>query len=525
MSYLRKNLIQVAISLIFILIVTGALLSYYNRIIMSKSLTIKAQSDLTIQTVERIFENIQLMDISARGYALIREPQYLFHSIDDALNYNKVTYRQLDSLFALQGIDTMQRIPKVKASLDEYTQWYVKMVRHLQNDEMDAYLAILEKDYGKNFFQEYTPFMDQINEIENKVVVNAQEEYEAAVNRNSIVQFLLVLLGLPTLILIYYRLRKDSKERATLFQKLQENNRRYLFNEGNEDEVSAEDGKRVLDNSIRSLEKAANFVNQISEGNYEVQWEGLNATNASVNQQNLAGRLVFMRDEMKRVKEEDRKRIWTTEGLSKFSEIVRKYQNNLDDLTYHALTFLVKYTGSQQGSLFIPDNTDESSLRLAACYAFDRKKHLNKSVTIGDGLLGQTFLEGRTVQLTKIPTNYISITSGLGDAAPSCLVIVPFKHNDTIQAVMELATFHAYEPYQLAFLEKAGEFVASAITTAQTNERTKTLIEQMTSQTEQLRAQEEELRQNLEELEATQEEMRRKENELERKLQAMQVSS
>ncbi|HYG00828.1 MAG TPA: hypothetical protein VD927_00220, partial [Chryseosolibacter sp.] len=73
MNYIRKNLIKVAISLIFILIVTGALLSYYNRIIMSKSLTIKAQSDLTTKTVERIFENIQLMDISARGYALIRQ--------------------------------------------------------------------------------------------------------------------------------------------------------------------------------------------------------------------------------------------------------------------------------------------------------------------------------------------------------------------------------------------------------------------------------------------------------------------
>ncbi|HYG03063.1 MAG TPA: GAF domain-containing protein, partial [Chryseosolibacter sp.] len=499
--------------------------SYYNRIIMSKSLTIKAQSDLTTKTVERIFENIQLMDISARGYALIRQPQYLFHSIDNALNYNAVTYRQLDSLFAIQGIDTMQSIPKVKASLDAYTQWYVKMVTHLKNEEMDAYLSILEKDYGKHFWQEYTPFMDQINAFEAKVVADAQAEYQAAVNRNSVVQFLLVLLGLPTLILIYFRLNKDSKERASLFSKLQENNRRYLFNEGRDAIASADDERQILDNSIRSLEKAANFVNQISEGNYEVQWDGLNAANASVNQQNLAGRLVFMRDEMKRVKEEDRKRIWTTEGLSRFSEIVRTHQGNLDDLTYQALTFLVKYTGSQQGSLFIPDNTDETSLKLAACYAFDRKKHLNKKVTIGDGLLGQTFLEGNTTMLTKLPSGYISITSGLGDAPPSCLIIVPFKHNDAIQAVMEMATFHAYEPYQIAFLEKAGEFVASAITTAQSNERTKTLIDQMTSQTEQLRAQEEELRQNLEELEATQEEMRRKETELERKLQAMQVSA
>lgn len=522
MQYIRKNIIKFAITLIFVLIVIGAGLSYYNRQIMNKSLLLKAQSEETSRTVNRVFENVQFMDISGRGYALIREPQYLFHSVKNAYDYNAVTFRRLDSLFAIQGIDTMKSIPKIKASLTGYTDIYAQMVGRLQENDLEGYLALLEKDYGKQFFQEYTPFMDQVNAFEAQVVANAQEEYAAALTRNTVVQFLLVLLGLPTLLLIFYRLDKDAKERMALFKNLEDNNKRYLFNEGTIAETGT-DGKQILDNSIRSLEKAANFVNQISEGNYEVKWEGLTEENANLNQQNLAGRLVFMRDEMKRVKEEDQKRIWATEGLSKFSEIVRKYQHNLDDLTYHALTFLVKYTRSQQGSLFIMDPQDEQSLKLVACYAFERRKHLQKKVTIGEGLLGQTFLEGKTVLMTNLPKGYISITSGLGDAPPSCLVIVPFRHNETIQAIAEFATFTPYEPYQVAFLEKAGEFVASAITTAQNNERTKSLIDQMTSQTEQLRAQEEELRQNLEELEATQEEMRRKEVELERKLSMQQV--
>lgn len=523
MSYIRKNLIKVAIALVFVLIVIGAVLSYYNRQIMSLALVKKSQSEATTQALERIFENIQFMDISGRGYALIRQPQYLFHSVEDARRYNAVTYRMLDSLFAIQGIDTMQSFGKVKSSLNTYTDWYAQMVGHLENDNLQGYLDILEKDYGKLFFQEYTPFMDQVNAFEAKVVAEAQKDYEAAVNRNMVVQFLLVILGLPTLILIFYRLNKDASERLALFRKLDENNQKYLFNEGIDTGVDR-DGKIILDNSIRSLEKAAHFVNQISGGNYDVSWEGLNERNMALNEGNLAGRLLFMRDEMKKVKEEDRKRIWATEGLSKFSEVVRQYQNNLDDLTYQALTFLVKYTNSQQGSLFILDPQDESSLKLSACYAFERKKHLNKNITIGDGLVGQTYLEGRTVMLKEVPKGYISITSGLGDAPPTCLVIVPFKHNESVQAIIEMASFAVYEPYQLMFLEKAGEFVASAITTAQSNERTKSLIDQMTSQTEQLRAQEEELRQNLEELEATQEEMRRKEMELERKLSLHQAT-
>ena len=203
--------------------------------------------------------------------------------------------------------------------------------------------------------------------------------------------------------------------------------------------------------------------------------------------------------------------MWTTQGLSEFSEIIRKHQTSLEELSFNALTFLVKYTSSQQGSLFLlQDDVENPHLKLISCYAFDRRKFVEKTVNIGEGLLGQTFLEGQTLLLKKVPKGYVSITSGLGQATPTCVVIVPMKHNDQVVALIELATFVEYLPYQVAFLEKAGEFVASAIATAQQSEKNRVVMDQMQSQTAQLRAQEEELRQNLEELEATQEAMRRK---------------
>jgi CHASE3 domain sensor protein len=519
MNYLKKNLIKIAIAIVFVLILIGASLSYYNHYVMSRSMQTLAQTELTIKTVDRVFENIRTMDIAGRGYALIRTPQYLFHTPKMAAEFNALTYRSLDSLFAVQGLDTMKTFHSVKKALDNYTDIYSQMIEHLHKGQTEEYLAMLEKDYGKTFFQNYQPFNAQINAYEQGLADNARAEYRAAVNRNTIIQFLLLIVGLPTLVLLFYKLKKDERERRSLFYKLEENNRKYLFNENQE--IDRLEGEHILDNSIRSLQKAANFVNQISEGNYNVQWEGLTPENAKLNHENLAGRLMIMRDEMKKVKEEDAKRIWTTEGLSKFSEIVRKYQNNLEDLTFQALTYLVKYTASQQGSLFIVDPEDETSLKLAACYAFERKKHLQKSVGIGEGLVGQTFLEAQTVLMKDLPAGYISITSGLGDAPPSCVLIVPFKHNETVQAIAEFASFKEYPEHVVAFLEKSGEFVASAITAAQSGERTKAMIAQMTQQTEQLRAQEEELRQNLEELEATQEEMRRKEVELEKKLQTI----
>ena len=85
---------------------------------------------------------------------------------------------------------------------------------------------------------------------------------------------------------------------------------------------------------------------------------------------------MYMRDEMMKVKVEDASRLWSTEGLSELSQIIRQHQNSLDDLTAKALTFLIRYTKSQQGSVFVlmHNEEDQPYLDLKACYAFDRKK-------------------------------------------------------------------------------------------------------------------------------------------------------
>jgi hypothetical protein len=202
--------------------------------------------------------------------------------------------------------------------------------------------------------------------------------------------------------------------------------------------------------------------------------------------------------------------------LTQFSQLVRNHQTNLTQLAEESTKFLSKYMNAQQGSLFVlnDDNDNSHFLELAACYAFDRKKFITKRIEIGDGMIGQTYLEGQSVMVKQIPDNYVSITSGLGYANPSCLCIIPLKYNSKTEALLELASFHFFEPHQLDFLEKAGGFIASAIIGAKVSTKMKNLLDQSQSQSEEMRAQEEEMRQNMEELQATQEEMERKGREL-----------
>ena len=222
--------------------------------------------------------------------------------------------------------------------------------------------------------------------------------------------------------------------------------------------------------------------------------------------------------------EEDRRR-WASEGITQLSDIMRS-QTQQDEEERHdrIIAQLVNYLESNQGALYIIDReTEDVTISMVACYAYARKKHVNKRIDPGEGLIGQAYLEKAIVHLTEIPANYLAITSGLGHATPRSLVIVPLLINDTVEGILEIATFRDIEEHHITFLEKAGESLASFIQMDRINARTKYLLTEAQQQTEEMRAQEEEMRQNMEELAATQEEMHRKEQAYERRIQDLEA--
>ena len=74
---------------------------------------------------------------------------------------------------------------------------------------------------------------------------------------------------------------------------------------------------------------------------------------------------------------------------------------------------------AQQGGVFLlQEEEDDQYLELVACYAFDKKKFVEKRIDIGEGMIGQAFMERNTVVLKEVPKGYTHITSGLGEATP-----------------------------------------------------------------------------------------------------------
>jgi len=299
-----------------------------------------------------------------------------------------------------------------------------------------------------------------------------------------------------------------------LFHQLEHQNRSLIFNSNKVSDIQNED--RVIEDIMTNLNKAAAFIKGITKGNYDVDWEGFNTADAELNKHNISGELLFMREEMKKKQQEGVRQQWVSDGLNKISEIIRDHQTNFEALSEKTVAFIVKYLSAQQGGLFVlnDDNEEDRHIALQSCYAFDKKKFVTKRIEIGEGILGQIFLEGEPVYLTTVPKDYVKITSGLGESTPTCLTIYPMKHNESVVALIEIASFGQYDQYALDFLANACKSIAASVVAIQSSAKTKMLLEKSQQQTEEMRAQEEEMRQNMEELEATQEEMKRRELDL-----------
>lgn len=516
--------------ILIILFIVNASIIFYNGNVIDQ--VVNRSSEIIRPSKEAINDFILLV---TRSKMLVTNWVYLQTNTDDkeALNdLHEFEYPQLKE--EINKLKVAWEVDSQKVLIDSAFAEFEKLLKLEQEIVMtqlvsfenyeDPLTKLLAEDAIESQVIPLTASviekLTQVAEIQQKVTEESDADLKNAAdqlrNITIVLGVIIVVLGLLSAFFMARSITRPINYMKDLVVKLgrgelvDASGRRF-----NNDEIG--EMATAMDSLIHGLRSTTFFAENIGKGKYDSEFKPLSDHDV------LGNALLEMRSNLARVAEEDKKRNWSTEGLAKFGDILRKNNDNIEKLSDDIIRNLVKYMGANQGGLYIVDDGegDEPFMTLTACYAWDKKKYLNQQVFRGEGLVGQVWQEMDSIYLTEVPDNYIRITSGLGDSNPKSILIVPLKVNEEIYGVVEIASFKPFAEHEIEFVEKIAESIASTVSSVKINAKTQRLLEESQEMTEQMRSQEEEMRQNMEELQATQEEMQRGQAEAENTMDAV----
>jgi CheY-like chemotaxis protein/signal transduction histidine kinase/HAMP domain-containing protein len=196
-----------------------------------------------------------------------------------------------------------------------------------------------------------------------------------------------------------------------------------------------------------------------------------------------------LRDSTRKNMEQD----WLKTNLAKFSRMLQG-QRDLAAVSQLILSDLAPLVTAHHGVFYVVDSGGETpALKLLASYAHKERKHVTTEFKLGEGLVGQVAQDRRMLTIGQVPHDYIQVSSGLGEAPPRSLVVLPVLFEGETKAVLELATFDEFDEIRLTFLEQLAESIGIVLNTIAANMRTEELLKQSQALTESLQAQQEAL--------------------------------
>jgi hypothetical protein len=192
---------------------------------------------------------------------------------------------------------------------------------------------------------------------------------------------------------------------------------------------------------------------------------------------------------------------WLKTNLANFTRMLQG-QRDLLTVARLILSELAPVVGAQHGVFYIVEpGKEDVELKLLASYAYRNRKGVSNVFKLGEGLVGQAALEREKIVLEHVPSDYIQISSGLGEAPPLNAIVLPVLFEDEVKAVLELASFERFSDTHQQFLDQLMESIGIVLHTIQANSRTEGLLTQSQSLATELQSRQLELQRSNAELE------------------------
>ena len=215
---------------------------------------------------------------------------------------------------------------------------------------------------------------------------------------------------------------------------------------------------------------------------------------------------------------------WLKTNVARFTRMLQG-QRDLLTVARQILNELAPLVNAHHGAFYMTETEgDEPELKLFASYAYQERKSVSNAWKFGQGLVGQAALEGKRIVLARVPSDYIQISSALGESSPHAIVVAPILFENAVKGVIELASFERFSGIQLAFLDQMLESLGIVIATIEATMRTDELLRESQSLTKELRDQQNELQNTNEELEERAVQLTEQKAEIERKNKQVELA-
>ncbi|BAZ39183.1 multi-sensor hybrid histidine kinase [Calothrix sp. NIES-4101] len=409
----------------------------------------------TYQVISQLQEltiNVRTAENSTRGYIITKQNDYLI-PYEASVNLSKQTLQELRRLTS-DNKNQQFHLDMIERLVEQRVERLENSIKLRQNEGFEAAQKFILTNQGQKLSEDIKKISQQMQAEENQLLVRrSQKTRDAAALTLATINY-----GIPLAFLILavigFALARNISHPLSRFSQIAES-----LGEGDLS-VSLPESDRV--DEIGLLTRTMNrMIANLRDTNYQ-----------------------------------NEQQTWLQSNLAEFSQILQG-RRDLETVTRLIISYLAPLIGASQGVFYVMDSQDdEPILKLFSSYAYQTRKNLANQFKLGEGLVGQCALEKQRISLTQVPHDYIRISSGLGDATPLNIVVLPILFENQVLAVLEMASFQLFSKLHLDFLEQISEIIGVALNNIFSDIRTQQLLEESQNLANELQHQQNELQQS-----------------------------
>ena len=462
---LRSKITFGYVIIILALIVSALYLNNQMRSLQNERNQIIKYDSQILKLSNNIEKYLLEMQSGKRGYIITGDEQYLESYNQASENWEK-DYNSLYSLIK-DNPEQLEKLAIIQSSINHWISTsgdpVIDMKRQGKTEELNAYFNKNENNSDLDVMEQQ---FEEFRIAESEAILTSTQELDS---RNNLISIALtVFLIIVTLTAITF---------ATT----------------------------VSNSIIRTVRSVTNSIHKISASEGDFGERIKITTNDEIRE--LAISTNTLLDNMEN-------REWLQTNLA---SLLTKYQgiSSINKLSEIFLAEITKSTRATYGAFYVANkNLDDSEYIKTASFAGSVEDIGRDSFKLGEGLIGQVAIKQEVFHSNNVPKNYKLIHTGLGEAPPKSILIVPVKFDDTIIAVIELASMEDFNPLAIDLVENVVESFGITVNSILDRMEIVRLLNESRAMTEELQAQSEELQSQSEELQSQSEELQMQTEEL-----------